>query len=98
MNGRSSFAAYVELRDAADAVIYAGEAIYRPSRRHPQTGQPSPTIGIPDDLMPQRPDGTEGLSVNLSGERIPVDFAFLERVSTCWWFVLSRVPVHPPSV
>jgi hypothetical protein len=98
MTSRASFAAYVELEDSAGQVIYAGEAIYRPARPHPVRGAPVPTVGIPDDSMPRRPDQTSGFAVRLSGERIPIETAYLERVSTCWWFVLSRVPAHPPTV
>src|SRR5437764_1420037 len=98
MDARTSFAAYVELEDSAGRVIYSGEAIYRPARAHPVSGVPSPTIGVPDDDMRERPAASEGLAVRLSGERIPVEAAYLERVSTCWWFVLDRAPAHPPTV
>jgi hypothetical protein len=98
MTSRPSFAAYVELEDADGRVIYSGEAIYRPARSHPVTRIPSPTVGIPDDDLPERPAETEGLAMRISGERIPIDVAYLERVSTCWWFVLDHVPAHPPTV
>jgi hypothetical protein len=98
MSGRPSFAAYVELESSDGGVVYSGEAIYRPDRRDPVTALQSPTIGIPDDSMARRPREAESYAMHLSGERIPVKRLFLDRVSTCWWFVLERVPTHPPTV
>ncbi len=95
---RSSFAAFVEIADADGIVVYSGEAIYRPAKAHPGTGTPSPTVGVPDDAMTNRPSGNESYTVSLSGERLPAAAVYLERVSTCWWFVLERTPTHPPTV
>jgi hypothetical protein len=95
---RASFAAFVEITDAEGAVIYSGEAIYRPAKAHPMTGELSPTVGVPDDSMAVRPSGLNTYAVSLSGERVPAAAVYLERVSTCWWFVLERTPEHPPTV
>jgi hypothetical protein len=55
-------------------------------------------IGVPDDDMQTRPSNGEGYVVSISGEPIPASQVYLERVSTCWWFILERVPLHPPTV
>jgi hypothetical protein len=95
---RSSFAAFIEITDAEGAVVYSGEAIYRPAKAHPTTGAPTPTVGVPDDAMAVRPSGLKSYAVSLSGERIPAAAVYLERISTCWWFVLAQAPEHPPTV
>jgi len=33
----------------------------------------------------------------INAERIPAASVYLERVSTCWWFVLEHAPRHPPT-
>ncbi len=88
MEVRTSFAAFVEIRDAGGAVVYSGEAIYRPAKTDPTTGAPAPTIGVPDDAMKLRPSGLGHYAIWLSGEPISTAAVYLERVSTCWWFVL----------
>jgi len=95
---RSSFAAFVEVLVIEGGLVYSGEAIYRPGKPHPATGIPSPMIGVPDDDMNIRPSGLGLYSVSISGEPIPAVAVYLERVSTCWWFVLERAPAHPPTI
>jgi hypothetical protein len=95
---RPSYAAYVEVETPNGESIYAGEAIYRPAKADPRTGLPAPTIGIPDDAMPTRPDGGTHYRSWLNGELIATRDIYLERVATCWWFPLEKAPRHPPSV
>lgn len=94
---RSSHAAYVQIDTPDGQTIYTGEAIYRPQKPHPLTGKPLPTIGIPDDAMPVRPSSSTPYDVWYNGERIPTTAVYLERVATCWWFVLAKPPRHPPT-
>jgi hypothetical protein len=95
---RSSFAAFVAINTISGNPLYTGEAIYRPRKPHPITGVPSIMIGVPDDDMQTRPSNGEGYVVSISGEPIPASQVYLERVPTCWWFILERVPLHPPTV
>jgi hypothetical protein len=95
---RSSFAAYVQLQTAGDATIYEGEALYRPAKPHPATSAPEPTIGIPDAAMATRPAPDQAYRIWFNGDRIAITAIYLERVASCWWFVLDRPPRHPPSI
>jgi hypothetical protein len=95
---RSSYAAFIEVETPDGLSIYAGEAIYRPSKADPRTGEPVPTLGVPDDAMAVRPDSQVHYRIWLNGELIPVKHVYLERVATCWWFSLEKPPRHPPSV
>jgi len=94
---RASYAAYVEIESPDGSTLYSGEAIYRPQRPHPLTGDPVPTIGIPDDDMAARPSPPIEYAVWYNGDRIRASTVYLERVSTCWWFVLAEPPRHPPT-
>lgn len=91
-------AAYVQLVDLAGHALYEGEAIYRPRRADPRNGEPAPQVGIPDDAMHERPDGAGVYRLWFNGELLDLQGLYLERVSTCWWFLLARAPKHPPSV
>jgi len=95
---RTSYAAYVQLADPDGGIIYSGEAIYRPRKLDPLTGEPTPTIGIPDDAMQVRPSGLLSYRISFNGDQIPTSSVYLERVATCWWFALERPPRHPPTV
>lgn len=81
-------AVMVRLSDE-DRAIYEGEAIYRPAKPHPQTGLAVPQIGIPDDAMAGRPRAAGRMRLTIGGEEAEVVAVYLERVSTCWWFVLA---------
>jgi hypothetical protein len=82
--------ARVQIRLEGGGVVYEGEAIYRPAKPHPRDGQPVPQVGVPDDNLGERPRGDASYTLRLRGEDIPVAAVYLERVSTCWWFVLAR--------
>ena len=82
----------IRLDEASGRMIYQGEAIYRPSKPHPQSAAPVPQVGIPDDAMRERPRGDAHYVLQLRGEAIPAEAVYLERVITCWWFVLERAP------
>jgi hypothetical protein len=86
--GLSSVAAQVEIR-TDDQVLYSGEAIYRPRKPHPTTGAPAPMIGVPDDAMKLRPSTHDHYQLTVDGRDVPAAAVYLERVSTCWWFVLE---------
>jgi hypothetical protein len=85
-------AAYVRLEGHDGEVLYSGESIYRPGKPHPRSGEPRPTVGIPDDAMRVRPSADATEAVWLDDERILVEAVYLDRVATCWWFILSRPP------
>lgn len=82
----------VRLEETGGRVIYEGEAIYRPGKLHPQSGDPTPQVGIPDDAMRERPRGDGRYTLRFRGDSIPASLVYLERVITCWWFVLERAP------
>jgi hypothetical protein len=94
---RASYAAYVQVDRSDGGTLYAGEAIYRPRKPHPSSGEPLPMIGIPDDGMPDRPLASAAYDIWYNGERIAASAVYLERVSTCWWFILAAPPRHLPT-
>lgn len=83
---------HVRLDEAGGRAIYEGEAIYRPGKPHPQSGEAVPQIGIPDDAMRERPRADGRYVLRLRGESFAAGAVYLERVITCWWFVLERAP------
>lgn len=97
MEPATSFPAFVAIEEPSGSTIYAGEAIYRPAKPHPTTGIPAPMVGIPDDSLRTRPSATVTYQVRIEAERIRAAVVYLERVSTCWWFVLEHAPEHPPG-
>ena len=97
MPDRVSYAAYIELHEAEGRTLYQGEAIYRPRKPHPLTGEPAPQIGIPDDAMAERPERERRYRIWFNGEEIPTTDFYLERVVTFWWFLLEHAPRHPPT-
>jgi hypothetical protein len=96
MRESSSSGISVSIADDGGSLVYSGEAIYRPRKPHPTTGAPVPMIGVPDDAKPKRPDTTKTYVVSVDGEQLFTTGVYLERVSTCWWFILDREP-YPPD-
>ena len=96
MEARVAFSLLADVATPGDSPLYSGEVIYRPTKPHPVTGEPAPMVGIPDDSLRRRPATELPYRIRLRGEEIGVLSVFLERVSTCWWFVLERpVPGVP---
>jgi hypothetical protein len=96
MQARVAFSLLVDLVAADGETLFSGEAIYRPGRPHPVTGERLPMLGVPDDSLGLRPSPEASYRVRVRGEEIGVLNLYLERVSTCWWFVLDRpVPGVP---
>lgn len=96
MREGDSHAVYVQLDDPDGRTVYAGEAIYRSAKAHPRTRASAPQVGIPDDAMSERPQADVTYRLWLNAESIPVAGVYLERVATCWWFILEHLPRRPP--
>ncbi|MGI8550723.1 MAG: hypothetical protein ACR2PL_08040 [Dehalococcoidia bacterium] len=84
-------AVHVRLKEENGRVLYAGEAIYRPRKPHPLSNEPWPQLGILDDAMPERPQGDGHYRRAFPDEEVAATGVYLERVVTCWWFLLERV-------
>ena len=94
---RPAYAAHVRLLQADERLVYEGEAIYRPRKPHPLTGEDLPQIGIPDDVMAERPSDDARYRLQAGEEILEVSSVYLERIATCWWFVLDRPLARPPA-
>ncbi len=90
MEAPVAFSLLVDVAGPGGDLLYSGEAVYRPARPHPMTGARVPMLGVPDDSLDRRPSTEVAYRVRTRGEEIPVLGVYLERVSTCWWFVLGR--------
>ncbi len=80
----------IELINPDRSLLYAGEAIYRFAKPHPETGEPRPMIGVPDDSIQACPSAGTPYRIRVNGSEVSVESVYLERVSTCWWFVLEQ--------
>jgi hypothetical protein len=47
-------------------------------------------IGVPDDSLQERPTAGTSYRIRIGGNELSVESVYLERVSTCWWFVLQH--------
>jgi hypothetical protein len=92
MQGPSSYGVTISITEKDGREIYRGDAIYRPGKAHPATGQPVPMIGVPDDSKPVRPSSTVTYVISIGDDELQAAGVYLERVSTCWWFILNREP------
>lgn len=93
---RPAYTAHVRLLEADGRVVYEGEAIYRPQKPHPLGGENVPQIGVPDAVMPERPRDDEGYRLSIGDEGLEVVAVYLERIASCWWFVLGHPLSRPP--
>jgi hypothetical protein len=97
MEPLTSFNVLVEIFNSSGEALYSGEAIYRPKKAHPVSQDRVPMFGVPDASMLIRPAPSETYQVRVKNEEIAVDAVYLERVSTCWWFVLEHPSAQLPS-
>jgi hypothetical protein len=95
MNQRG-FPVRATLLDECDEAVYEGEAVYRPARPHPLNGEPVPQLGIPDDAMLARPQGDKGYRLRIREQVVQATAIYLDRVATCWWFLLEHGLSGPP--
>lgn len=93
---RPAYPVRIRLIGENDETLYEGEAVYRLDKPHPQSGEPVPQIGIPDAAMAVRPRGDAGYRLGFTAEELSVTGLYLDRVATCWWFILPRSPTGPP--
>jgi hypothetical protein len=76
-----------------DGSSFAGAAVLR-TRPHPATGEPALQLGVPDDALGFRPrlgvryrirvEHVDGRGAGYASEG-----AWLERVQSSWWFLLT---------
>ena len=81
----------------APAARFAGAAVLR-WRPHPQSGEDTLQLGVPDDALGFRPRRGVRYRVLIEEEdgaraAYQCDAVWLERVQSAWWFILNG-PAH----
>lgn len=79
--------------DGDDGSSFAGAAVLR-TRPDPRTGRPALQLGVPDDALGFRPRLGVRYRIDVErgdgrSERYTSDGAWLERVQSSWWFLLT---------